>query len=122
MAKTIHAAPADQVRLVMDPPQLVEWLKRANAEGAAYVLNEFQAGRLGEPRTWFDLDGAAAYVGIAGPTLCVYVKGGVGPVSHKIGNARRFNRKDLDAWILAGGIYAHRPPAKRGRPKAVADN
>src|SRR3954471_605704 len=99
MAK-IQSAPADRVQLVMDPPQLVEWLKRATREGAAYVLKEFEAGRLGEPRTWFDLEGAAAYIGIAAPTLCVYCKGGVGPVSHKIGNARRFNRKDLDDWIL----------------------
>src|SRR5882762_4625234 len=120
MSKTV-AIPATQAQFILEPTQLTGLLKRANLEGAAYMLTEFQAGHLGEPRTWFDQGGAAAYIGIAEPTLCNYVMQGVGPKSCKIGNGRRFNRADLDAWILAGGIYSHKLPGKRGRPKQVAD-
>jgi hypothetical protein len=28
------------------------------------------------------------------------------PPSVKVGNGRRFNRNDLDAWVRAGGILA----------------
>lgn len=94
------------VQFGLDQPHIIDLLKRASAEGAALMLSEYQAGRLGEPRTWFDQQGAAQYLRLAEPTLCAYVSAGVGPVSHKIGAGRRFHRHDLDAWIRAGGVNA----------------
>ncbi len=46
-------------------------------EAAIAVCREFNAkefARLGEPRTWFDLQGAAAYLAISEQTLSRYVK------------------------------------------------
>jgi excisionase family DNA binding protein len=81
-------------------------------ETAAAVCKEFNAkefAKLGEPRTWFDLQGAAAYLAVSEQTLSRYVKEQTAPVSVKIGNGRRFHRSDLDAWIRAGGILAFKP-------------
>jgi excisionase family DNA binding protein len=57
--------------------------------------------KLGEPRTWFDLQGAAAYLAVSEQTLSRYVKENTAPPSVKVGNGRRFHRSDLDAWIRA---------------------
>jgi excisionase family DNA binding protein len=78
-------------------------------EAAAAVCKEFNAkefARLGEPRTWFDLQGAAAYLAVSEQTLSRYVKEQTAPPSVKVGNGRRFHRSDLDAWIRAGGVLA----------------
>lgn len=78
-------------------------------EAAAAVCEEFNAkefAKLGEPRTWFDLQGAAAYLAISEQTLSRYVKEQMAPPSVKVGNGRRFHRNDLDSWIRAGGIFA----------------
>lgn len=80
-------------------------------EAAIAVCREFNAkefARLGEPRTWFDLQGAAAYLAISEQTLSRYVKERTAPASVKVGNGRRFHRNDLDAWIRAGGVLAFR--------------
>src|ERR1700730_4241183 len=61
-----------------------------------------------DARTWFDLQGAAAYLAISEQTLSRYVKERIAPASVKVGNGRRFHRSDLDAWIRAGGIFASR--------------
>ena len=85
-------------------------------EAAIAVCREFNAkefARLGEPRTWFDLQGAAAYLAVSEQTLSRYVKEQTAPASVKVGNGRRFHRNDLDAWIRAGGVLAFR--------KAVSD-
>jgi excisionase family DNA binding protein len=76
---------------------------------AAAVCKEFNAkefAKLGEPRTWFDLQGAAAYLAVSEQTLSRYVKERTAPASVKVGNGRRFHRNDLDAWIRAGGVFA----------------
>jgi excisionase family DNA binding protein len=78
-------------------------------EAAATVCKEFSAkefAKLGEPRTWFDLQGAAAYLALSEQTLSRYVKERTAPPSVKVGNGRRFHRNDLDAWIRAGGTFA----------------
>jgi excisionase family DNA binding protein len=84
------------------------------ARGAAIaVCREFKAkefARLGEPRTWFDLQGAAAYLALSEQTLSRYVKEQTAPPSVKIGNGRRFHRNDLDAWIKAGGVLTFMKP------------
>lgn len=88
----------------------VEHLAR---EAAIAVCREFKAkefARLGEPRTWFGLQGAAAYLAISEQTLSRYVKEQTAPPSVKVGNGRRFHRNDLDAWIKAGGVLAFRKP------------
>src|ERR1700756_1634933 len=82
-------------------------------EAASAVCKEFNArkfAKLGEPRTWFDLQGAAAYLAVSEQTLSRYVKQQTAPPSVKIGNGRRFHRADLDAWIRAGGILAFKKP------------
>ena len=78
-------------------------------EAAAAVCKDFNAkefAKLGEPRTWFDMQGAAAYLAVSEQTLSRYVKEQTAPPSVKVGNGRRFHRSDLDAWIRAGGIFA----------------
>jgi excisionase family DNA binding protein len=78
-------------------------------EAAVAVCKEFNAkefAKLGEPRTWFDLQGAAAYLALSEQTLSRYVKERTAPASVKVGNGRRFHRNDLDAWIRAGGTFA----------------
>ncbi len=78
-------------------------------EAAATICKEFNAkefAKLGEPRTWFDLQGAATYLAVSEQTLSRYVKEQIAPPSVKIGNGRRFHRNDLDDWIRAGGILA----------------
>jgi excisionase family DNA binding protein len=90
------------------PNRLAEFEQLAR-EAAAAVCNEFNAkdfAKLGEPRTWFDLQGAAAYLAMSEQTLSRYVKEQTAPASVKIGNGRRFHRADLDAWIRAGGLLA----------------
>ena len=78
-------------------------------EVVATVCKEFNAkkfAKLGEPRTWFDLQSAAAYLAVSEQTLSRYVKERTAPASVKIGNGRRFHRRDLDAWIRGGGVFA----------------
>lgn len=78
-------------------------------EAAAIVCKEFNArtfAKLGEPRTWFDLQGAAAYLAVGEQTLSRYVKEQIAPTSVKVGSGRRFHRSDLDTWIRAGGVLA----------------
>ena len=90
------------------PDRLPEFEQLAR-EAAAAVCKELNAknfAKLGEPRTWFDLQGAAAYLAISEQTLSRYVKEQTAPPSVKIGNGRRFHRTDLDSWIRAGGILA----------------
>ncbi len=84
-------------------------LEQLAREAAAAVCKEFnlrEFAKLGEPRTWFDLQGAAAYLAVSEQTLSRYVKERTAPSSVKIGNGRRFHRTDLDAWIRAGGTLA----------------
>lgn len=88
-------------------------LEQLAREAAIAVCREFKAkefAKLGEPRTWFDLQGAAAYLAISEQTLSRYVKEQTAPLSVKIGNGRRFHRNDLDAWIKAGGVLAFGKP------------
>jgi len=81
--------------------------RSANAiEHICKELNAREFAKLGEPRTWFDLQGAAAYLAVSEQTLSRYVKENTAPPSVKVGNGRRFHRSDLDAWIRAGGILA----------------
>jgi excisionase family DNA binding protein len=90
-------------------PSRLSDFERLAREAAAAVCREFNAkefAKLGEPRTWFDLQGAAAYLAVSEQTLSRYVKEGIAPASVKVGNGRRFHRNDLDAWIRAGGIFA----------------
>lgn len=84
-------------------------LEQLAPEAAAVICKELNArefAKLGEPRTWFDLQGAAAYLAVSEQTLSRYVKENTAPPSVKVGNGRRFHRSDLDAWIRAGGILA----------------
>ncbi len=85
-----------------------EQLARQAAAAVCKELNVKDFAKLGEPRTWFDLQGAAAYLAISEQTLSRYVKEQAAPLSVKIGNGRRFHRADLDAWIRAGEILAFR--------------
>jgi excisionase family DNA binding protein len=91
-----------------DRSHLAEFRRLAH-EAAIAVCKEFNAmefAKLGESRTWFDLQGAAAYLGISEQTLSRYVKEQIAPKSVKVGRGRRFHRNDLDAWIRAGGVLA----------------
>ena len=83
-----------------------EQLTREAAAAVCKELNVKEFAKLGEPRTWFDLQGAAAYLAVSEQTLSRYVKERTAPSSIKIGNGRRFHRSDLDAWIRSGGILA----------------
>jgi excisionase family DNA binding protein len=83
-----------------------EQLAREAAIAVCKELNAKEFAKLGEPRTWFDLQGAAAYLAISEQTLSRYVKEQTASPSVKVGNGRRFHRSDLDAWIRAGGILA----------------
>jgi excisionase family DNA binding protein len=93
---------------INSPDRLADFEQLAR-EAAAAVCKELNAkdfAKLGEPRTWFDLQGAAAYLVISEQTLSRYVKDQTAPARVKIGNRRRFHRADLDAWITAGAILA----------------
>jgi excisionase family DNA binding protein len=84
-------------------------LEQIAGEAAAVICKEINArefAKLGEPRTWLDLQGAAAYLAVSEQTLSRYVKENTAPPSVKVGKGRRFHRSDLDAWITAGGILA----------------
>jgi len=83
-----------------------EQLARAAAAAICKEFNAKEFAKLGEPRTWFDLQGAAAYLAIGEQTLSRYVKEHTAPASVKVGGGRRFHRNDLDSWIRAGGILA----------------
>lgn len=83
-----------------------EQIAREAAAAVCKELNVKEFAKLGEPRTWFDLQGAAAYLAVSEQTLSRYVKERTAPSSVKVGNGRRFHRSDLDAWIRAGGILA----------------
>src|ERR1039457_577848 len=87
-------------------PADLEQLAREAAAAICKEINAREFAKLGEPRTWFDLQGAAAYLAVSEQTLSRYVKENTAPPSVKIGNGRRFHRSDLDAWIRAGGILA----------------
>jgi len=87
-------------------PSDFELLAREAAAAVCKELNVKEFAKLGEPRTWFDLQGAAAYLAVSEQTLSRYVKEQTAPSSVKVGNGRRFHRSDLDAWIRAGGILA----------------
>ena len=91
---------------VLDGSNIAELAKRANAEGAMQVLAQFQEGRLGGPKTWLNQEEAAEYLSLTPSTLSGYEKRGIAPKSVKIGGGRRYNRADLDVWIIAGGILA----------------
>src|SRR5216684_2429429 len=83
--------------------------ERLAREAAANVFKKSNAkefAKLGEPRTWFDLQGAAAYLVLSEQTLSRYVKERTAPPSVKVGNGRRFHRNDLDDRIRGGGIFA----------------
>ena len=94
------------------PDRLAEFEQLAREAAAAVCkeLNVKDFAKLGEPRTWFDLQGAAAYLVISEQTLSRYVKEQTAPPSVKIGNGRRFHRADLDARIRSGGILAFKKP------------
>ena len=67
-------------------------------EAAAVICKELNArefAKLGGPRTWFDLQGAAAYLAVSEQTLSRYVKENTAPPSVKIGNGRRFHRNSI---------------------------
>jgi excisionase family DNA binding protein len=83
-----------------------ERLAREAAAAVCKELNAKEFAKLGEPRTWFDLQGAATYLAVSEQTLSRYVEERTAPASVKVGNGRRFRRNDLDAWIRAGGSYA----------------
>jgi excisionase family DNA binding protein len=87
-------------------PADLEQLAREAAAAICKEINAREFAKLGEPRTWFDLQGAAAYLVVSEQTLSRYVKENTAPPSVKIGKGRRFHRSDLDAWIRAGGILA----------------
>jgi excisionase family DNA binding protein len=82
-------------------------LEQLAREAAAICkeLNAREFAKVGEPRTWFTLQGAA-YLAVSEQTLSRYVKENTAPPSVKIGKGRRFHRSDLDALIRAGGILA----------------
>jgi excisionase family DNA binding protein len=84
----------------------IEQLAREAAAVICKELNAREFAKLGEPRTWFDLQGAAAYLAVSEQTLSRYVKENTAPPSVKVGNGRRFHRNDLDSWIRTGGILA----------------
>jgi excisionase family DNA binding protein len=91
--------------------------ERLAREAAAIVFKKSNAkefAKLGEPRTWFDLQGAAAYLVLSEQTLGRYVKERTAPPSVKVGNGRRFHRNDLDDWIRAGGIFAFKKAENPG--------
>jgi excisionase family DNA binding protein len=83
-----------------------EQLAREAAIAVCKELNAKEFAKLGEPRTWFDLQGAAAYLAISEQTLSRYVKEQIAPKSVKVGKGRRFHRNDLDDWVKAGGVLA----------------
>jgi len=91
------------------PNRRLAELEQLASEAAAAVCKEFNAkdfAKLGEPRTEFDLQGAAAYLAISEQTLSRNVKEQAAPPSVKIGNGRCFHCADLDARISAAGILA----------------
>ncbi len=87
-------------------PSDFEQLARDTAAAVCKEFNAREFAELGEPRTWFDLQGAAAYLAVSEQTLSRYVKEQTAPASVKVGNGRRFHRNDLDAWVRAGGVLA----------------
>jgi excisionase family DNA binding protein len=89
----------------VDRPADLEQLARGAAAAICKELNAREFAKVGEPRTWFTLQGAA-YLAVSEQTLSRYVKENTAPPSVKLGNGRRFHRSDLDAWIRAGGILA----------------
>jgi hypothetical protein len=65
-------------------------LDRLTREAAAAVCKELNAkefAKLGEPLTWFDLQGAAAYLAVSEQTLSRYVKERTAHASAKVGTA-----------------------------------
>ena len=89
----------------VDRPADLEQLAREAAAAICKEINAREFAKLGEPRTWFDLQ-AAAYLAVSEQTLSRYVKENTAPASVKVGNGRCFHRSDLDACIRAGGILA----------------
>ncbi len=56
------------------------------------------------PQEWLSSKQLAAYLGMSEVSIARYVKAGIAPPSVKIArNARRFRKRDVDAWIAAGG-------------------
>jgi hypothetical protein len=92
--------------IVMAEESIDQFAKRAGLVAAAEVMAAASAGKILEPRTWFNQQQAADYLGISEPTLCLYVKARCAPESKKIGHGRRYHRADLDTWILNGGVDA----------------
>ena len=59
------------------------------------------------PLEWLSSKQLAAYIGMCEVSIARYVKAGIAPPSVKIAwNARRFRKRDVDAWIAAGGALA----------------
>ena len=87
----------------MDIQQLIDGaVAKASVSAADAVVARLKAAVV--PKTWFSLQEAAVYLGIAEPTLCRYAAERRAPKSVKIArNARRFHVDDLDNWIRAGG-------------------
>jgi excisionase family DNA binding protein len=83
-------------------------IARAAGIAAAEVVVERLRHRVAQPKQWFDVKEAAAYVGFNETTMCRLVREGRAPKSIKISrNARRFRREDVDAWIAAGGLLQY---------------
>ena len=60
-----------------------EQLARQAAAAVCKELNAKDFAKLGEPRTWFDLQGAAAYLAISEQTLSRYVKEQAAPLKDR---------------------------------------
>jgi predicted DNA-binding transcriptional regulator AlpA len=81
-------------------PDLIKVAANAAAKAAVELL----------PREWLNHAEAASYIGISAQSLSTYLKAKHGPPSVLIArNARRFRKRDVDAWIQAGGAmqYGH---------------
>jgi hypothetical protein len=86
-------------------------------------VNELEALILPDGR--MDVESAACYLGVKRSTLGYWRSAGVGPPFIKPGKIYYF-KKDLDAWLMRGGLVTTSAQARRQLPpqqrrkKAVA--
>lgn len=93
-------------------PKLLRTLASAAADA---VIERLRRNPIVAPE-WLSLQDAAAYTGYSEQQLSEFVRTGRAPKSIKFSNnARRFKRRDLDAWCSAGGPYQHETTATDGK-------
>ena len=63
---------------------------------------------------WLSVDEIAGHLGIKRDTVYKWISERRMP-GHKIGRLWKFNKKEVDAWVMSGGAGDHGPGSKGSR-------